>query len=222
MESTLFMIFSGRTRGSARSVVLVSHPVHAVLCLIASFVSACALMLLLQVEFMALIFVVVYVGAIAVLFLFVVMMLNLNVTSMPGSSRDFRRRDLWASFVLLTLVMLRRRRTLQGASQDSARDLAAWVNSRTREQGNSSLNGEVYRSWIERMDSVTTMETRGQVLYTHSFVYLLMAGFVLLVARIGAIVLTLKVRTFARAKRQQVYQQRSRDAESAIMRTRAV
>jgi NADH-quinone oxidoreductase subunit J len=48
------------------------------------------------------------------------------------------------------------------------------------------------------------METLGQVLYTHYFMYVIMAGFVLLVAMIGAIVLTLSVRTFARAKRQQV------------------
>lgn len=203
MEQLLFGAFSGRTRASARAVVRVPNPVHAVLCLIASFVSACALMMLLQVEFMSLIFVVVYVGAIAVLFLFVVMMLNLGSIKDPMSSQVGL-----LSVMLLGLVglqmMLRR-----GSYGDKRVALQASME-------------PTYVAWVDLWDPMTTMDTLGQLLYTHSFVYLLLAGFVLLVARIGAIVLTLKIRTFARSKRQQVHQQRSRDSERAVMLTRLV
>jgi NADH:ubiquinone oxidoreductase subunit 6 (subunit J) len=169
-------------------------------------------MRLLQVEFMALIFVVVYVGAIAVLFLFVVMMLNLNTTSMQTTTLDPRRRDAWAT---LRLCGARGERLRAGVSGE-------WVRLDVAQATQGALATGAYVNWVDRLDSRTTLQTMGQVLYTHSFVYLLLAGFVLLVARVGAIVLTLKVRTFARAKRQHVHQQRSRDAERAIMRTRVV
>lgn len=64
------------------------------------------------------------------------------------------------------------------------------------------------------------METLGQVLYTHYFMYLLVAGVVLLVAMIGAIVLTRSPRLFAVAKRQELHQQLSRNPDNAVMRVR--
>jgi len=201
LELTLFTLFGSMTRISARSVIRVPNPVHAVLCLISSFVSACALMRLLQVEFMALIFIVVYVGAIAVLFLFVVMMLNLGSSKDPMDAST----GVWASMRLF--VARCERRLVRGSYGLVAVD---------------QMTQEPYVHWVELMDPINSLETLGQVLYTHSFVYLLMAGFVLLVSRIGAIVLTLKVRTFARAKRQQVHHQRSRDSERAIRMTRIV
>jgi len=216
MEALLFHVFSAVARTSARGVMRLPHPVHAVLSLIVSFVSACALMRLLQVEFMALIFVVVYVGAIAVLFLFVVMLRNLNASSSAG---NFRRRDGGATGARFGSLRAR-------AGVGSWATSAGLTDTRgiPLEAGAGVGEGHAfaYVSWVDRLDPRTSAQTLGQVLYTHWFVYLLLAGFVLLVARIGAIVLTLKVRTFARAKRQHVHQQRSRDAERAIMRTRVV
>lgn len=193
--------FSARTRSSARAVVRVPNPVHAVLCLIASFVSACVLMRLMQVEFMSLIFVVVYVGAIAVLFLFVVMMLNLGAIKEPRSSQRSSRA---------------RMRGRLGVTYRAVRP-ASYSDTRVPLSVGSD---RAYVRWLDLWDPRTTLDTMGQRLYTHSFVYLLLAGFVLLVARLGAIVLTLKIRTFARSKRQQVHQQRSRDADRAVMRVR--
>jgi NADH-quinone oxidoreductase subunit J len=166
-------------------------------------------MMLLQVEFMALIFVVVYVGAIAVLFLFVVMLRNLNSTQATRALWDPRRRPVWATL----------RRFMGRAEAVRAYSSSDWVRLETAAP---ALSRGAYVSWVDRLDPMTTLQTVGQVLYTHSFVYLLLAGFVLLVARIGAIVLTLKVRTFAISKRQHIHQQRSRDAERAIMKTRVV
>ena len=217
MEVLLFTVFSALCRGSARAVILLPHPVHSVLSLIASFVSACALMRLLQVEFMALIFVVVYVGAIAVLFLFVVMMLNLNSAN-TQRTLDLRRLDQWAALVRLSSRMGARRWSLD-SSLPSARSVGV-LDELDRASGLGWGSSVAYVQWVDRRDPLTTLDTLGQVLYTHKFVDLLLAGFVLLVALVGAIVLTLKVRSFARAKRQQVHQQRSRDADRALMITR--
>jgi NADH-quinone oxidoreductase subunit J len=198
MEQTRFSVFSGVSILASLMVVRLPHPVHAVLSLIVAFVSASALMLLLQLEFMALIFVVVYVGAIAVLFLFVVMMLNLA----PSSGRFGQGKsgtELLASFRVAL--------TLYGRLTASQRDLVSL------ETGTS----DPFVQWVTLMDPVTSMETLGQILYTHRFLYVLMAGFVLLVALVGAIVLTLKVRRSSVAKRQQLYQQLSRDADNAVM-----
>lgn len=212
LESTLFTLFGLTTRVSARSVIRVAHPVHAVLCLIASFVSACALMRLLQVEFMALIFIVVYVGAIAVLFLFVVMMLNLgSSSSLSHGDEDGSPRGTGGKTRRLSSVRC-------GISRSERR----LVRSSYGLVGVTHLTQEPYVNWVELMDPMNSLETMGQRLYTHYFLYMLLAGFVLLVARVGAIVLTLKVRTFARSKRQQVHQQRSRDAERAIRMTKRV
>jgi NADH-quinone oxidoreductase subunit J len=196
MESLVFTLLSGISILASLRVVRLPHPVHAVLSLIVAFVSTSALMLLLQLEFMALIFVVVYVGAIAVLFLFVVMMLNLaprqEVPRSPVERVAFRGR---------TGVLYSRLRASQG-------DLRA--------RSPSAPASAAYVSWVTRVDPITSMETLGQILYTHYLVYVLMAGFVLLVALVGAIVLTLKVRTASMSKRQQLDQQLSRNADHAV------
>jgi len=200
VEQGLFRRFSGIARTAARRVVRAPNPVHSVLNLVLAFVNVCALMLRLQVEFMALIFMVVYVGAIAVLFLFVVMMLNLT----PQKERTYGesvRRAMRSGVRALE-------RWRMGARQD-----------RLKVEGTEVMNSEQRQHviWVNRMDPRTNLEVLGQVLYTHYFIYVLAAGFVLLVAMIGAIVLTLKVRGFAMAKRQQIHQQRSRDADRAVL-----
>jgi len=78
----------------------------------------------------------------------------------------------------------------------------------------------VYVEWVKIRDPMWGMTAFGQILYTDGMVYVVGAGMVLLVAMIGSIVLTLKVRTFARAKRQQVDQQISRDADAAVLRVK--
>ena len=80
VESLLFYLFGAVTLLSAIMVISARNPVHSVLFLILSFCSSSGLLILLEAEFMAMIFIVVYVGAIAVLFLFVVMMLNIKIS----------------------------------------------------------------------------------------------------------------------------------------------
>ena len=81
-ELFLFYFFTGLILISATMVISVKNPVHSVLFLILTFISAAGLLFLLEIEFISLIFIVVYVGAIAVLFLFVVMMLDIKITDL--------------------------------------------------------------------------------------------------------------------------------------------
>jgi len=203
MERRRFGGASRRIRRSGRMVVRSPNAVHSVLYRVVVFVNGSRLRFLLQVEFLARILRVVYVGAIAVLFRFVVMILNLSETATrvrtPNGQGGLNKDRLRGG---VTTGVVRRRGGYRGV------DNALIPGTR----------GGEYVNWVDRRDEIKGISGFGQVLYTEGRIYVIGAGMVLLVSMIGAIVLTLKVRTFARAKRQQVNQQRSRDADRALMR----
>jgi NADH-quinone oxidoreductase subunit J len=208
MEIVLFERASRRIRGSARMVVRSPNPVHSVLYRVVVFVNASRRRFLLQVEFRARILRVVYVGAIAVLFRFVVMMLNLS-ESTSGSSREGETGGRGQVFAGMTRRLGRMRVSRYTRSSQPIRI----PHPRRRETAS-------YVEWVNLRDPMLGIQAFGQVLYSDGMVYVVGAGMVLLVAMLGSIVLTLKVRTFARAKRQQVDQQRSRDADRAVRRVK--
>jgi len=216
MEIVLFERASFRIRRSGRMVVRSPNPVHAVLYRVVVFVNASRRRFLLQVEFRARILRVVYVGAIAVLFRFVVMMLNLSETATQSSSGDADTRGRGQVFAGMTLRLGVAR--VSRYSMSAAPRIPGTRATRTGE-GIQAITG-TYVEWVQVRDPMWGMTAFGQVLYTDGLRYVVGAGMVLLVAMIGSIVLTLKVRTFARAKRQQVDQQRSRDADQAVMRVK--
>lgn len=193
-------------RRSARMVVKSPNAVHSVLYRVVVFFNASIRIFLLQVEFRARILRVVYVGAIAVLFRFVVMILNLSETTSIftgnlGNEYGKRSEDLGVMFLGIFITRIGR--------------FPIYNLNRT---SHMNSQGPVYHyvDWVNMLDSIWGISVFGQVLYTDGLLYVVGAGIVLLVAIIGSIVLTLKVRTFARAKRQHVDQQRSRDADAAI------
>lgn len=233
MEVLLFERASGRIRRSGRRVVRSPNPVHAVLYRVVVFVNASRRRFLLQVEFRARILRVVYVGAIAVLFRFVVMMLNLSETVSSGTKRESSK-ERGQIFGGMTLRFARVRGSRYGRSSDPRvpnllkREKGAHGAQMGR-GGRENLGEKAerrvgprgtYVEWVKRRDTRLGIHAFGQVLYTDGRRYVISAGMVLLVAMVGSIVLTLKVRTFARAKRQQVDQQRSRDADRAIFRVK--
>lgn len=166
---------------SGLCTVQLSNPVHSVLFLIGTFLSVSALLIAYSLEFFALTFIVVYVGAIAVLFLFVVMMLNLTV------ARRFTPVYLPLGLLLFFLVI---------SSQIS------FITS------DGAITYGSFQNWISSDQSSTTIEIIGQVLYTQYAVQFLLASLVLLVAMIGAILLTmLKSSTI---RRQTVFEQNNR------------
>jgi NADH-quinone oxidoreductase subunit J len=193
-ELFLFYFFTGLILISATMVISVKNPVHSVLFLILTFISAAGLLFLLEIEFISLIFIVVYVGAIAVLFLFVVMMLDIKITDLNRNFLKYFPIGSFLGFAFLIEILLMLTNTLEPNSY--------------------YVTNNSYTVWINSIDFITNIESLGQILYTYYFSYFLLAGIILLIAMIGAIVLTL---TFNRkAKAQSIYKQTARDYFNAI------
>ena len=167
LQPIFFYLFASVCVASAFMVIAAKNPVHSVLFLILAFVNAAGLFVLLGAEFLAMILVVVYVGAVAVLFLFVVMMLDVDFAEL---------REGFAKYLPVGLVVA-------GILAVEMAAVAIVVATR----GAASKNAEPF---VAR--EVTNAEAIGRVLYT-DYVYLFQAaGIVLLIAMIGAIVLTLR------------------------------
>ncbi len=167
IQVVAFYLFASVVIASAVMVILARNPVHSVLWLILSFFNAAGLMVLLQAEFIAMLVIIVYVGAVAVLFLFVVMMLDIDFASLrAGFMKNFPL-GIAVALVLLAELILG-----IGAYQTGALELG------TANNGAAPIPG---RSDIDNL---------GAVLYTDYLFLFEAAGIILLVAMVGAIVLT--------------------------------
>ncbi len=190
MLSTLFFyLFAVMCIGSAFMVVASKNPVHAVLFLILAFFNAAGLFVLLGAEFLAMILVVVYVGAVMVLFLFVVMMLDVNFAELRAGYLKHLPASVTVGLLLLVeLIFL----------------VSAWV----------TAPDLVRDAPMPPASEVSNTQALGKVLYTQ-YVYLFeAAGLILLVAMVGAIVLTLHHKRDVR--RQSVAAQVARTREDAV------
>ncbi|MBT5074204.1 MAG: NADH-quinone oxidoreductase subunit J [Kordiimonadaceae bacterium] len=162
-----FYIFATILVGSAVMVVFSKNPVHSVLFLILAFFNAAGLFVLLGAEFVAMILVIVYVGAVAVMFLFVVMMLDINFTELRKGVQDYLPIGLLIGFILLVEMVV----IVGGWSMTDG--IATTIMAPT-----------------PPINEVTNTDAIGRILYT-DYIYLFqLAGLILLVAMIGAIVLT--------------------------------
>ena len=186
-----FYLFALITVMSGLMVITVRNPVHAVLFLILAFFNAAGLFVLLGAEFLAMILVIVYVGAVAVLFLFVVMMLDVDFAELRGGATKFVTVGGLVGAILLGELLLA---------------VGAWTIS---PQAVSQI-----RERIPPAASVTNTEAIGRVLYTKYVFFFEMSGLILLIAMIGAIVLTLRHRVGV--KRQNIAVQVARDPLLAI------
>mgnify|MGYP003680836742 FL=1 len=191
IQTLAFYLFALIMVASAVMVISARNPVHAVLFLILAFFNGAGLFVLTGAEFLAMILVVVYVGAVAVLFLFVVMMLDVNVTELRHGFLQYLPIGALIGVILLV-------------------ELIFVVGTRTFVPTVAG-GGELP---TPPMEAVTNTEALGQVLYTH-YAYLFQAsGLILLVAMVGAIVLTLRSREGV--KRQSIAQQVARTREQSI------
>jgi NADH-quinone oxidoreductase subunit J len=189
LATIAFYLFSSVMIAAALMVVSARNPVHSVLFLILAFFNAAALFVLLGAEFLAMVLVVVYVGAVAVLFLFVVMMLDIDFVALRQGFLAYLPIGLMIGAVLLAeLVILG----------------SAWVVAPTA--NTVAVN--------PTPAGVTNTEALGRLLYTNYVLVFQGAGMVLLVAMIGAIVLTLRQR--AGVKRQRASVQTGRRREQAV------
>ncbi|MBX3520389.1 MAG: NADH-quinone oxidoreductase subunit J [Xanthobacteraceae bacterium] len=186
-----FYLFSAVAVASAFMVIAGRNPVHSVLWLILTFVNAAGLFLLIGAEFLAMILVVVYVGAVAVLFLFVVMMLDVDFAELREGFLQYLPIGALVGLVFLVELVLVVGTWAVGPGIASA-----------------------IKAPIPNASQVTNTEAIGRVLYTTYVHYFQIAGLVLLVAMIGAIVLTLHHRV--NVKRQNISSQNARTRDTAI------
>ncbi|WP_108659700.1 NADH-quinone oxidoreductase subunit J [Acuticoccus kandeliae] len=191
LVALFFYIFATIMVASALMVISSRNPVHSVLFLILAFLNGAGLFMLTGAEFLALILIVVYVGAVLVLFLFVVMMLDVDFAAMRQGFMQYLPVGAAVGIVLLVELIL-----VLGAYTLSP-EIAA--------QGALPIPDPT---------AVTNTEALGNVLYTKYAFYFQICGLILLVAMIGAIVLTLRHTT--RAKRQNVAAQVGRRPEDSI------
>jgi len=181
-----FYIFAITVVTSGMFVVVSRNPVHSVLWLILAFLSSAGLFVLLGAEFVAMLMIIVYVGAVAVLFLFVVMMLDVDFAELRGELAKFvPLAGLIGVILLMELALV----------------FGAW----TGAENAADLRDAV----APALEDTQNTAALGQLIYT-KYIYLFQAaGLILLVAMIGAIVLTLRHRPDI--KRQNVLSQIYRD-----------
>ncbi|WP_417668976.1 NADH-quinone oxidoreductase subunit J [Roseibium sp.] len=191
LNALFFYLFAGVTVASAFMVIASRNPVHSVLFLILAFCNSAGLFVLLGAEYLAMLLVVVYVGAVAVLFLFVVMMLDVDFVELRQGFLQYLPIGSLVGIILLVELLM---------------GLGAWV-----------IAPEVAGNTAEPMAGLgpeSNVSLIGSVLYTKYIFFFQVAGLVLLVAMIGAIVLTLRHKDYV--KRQNIADQVARTPETAI------
>jgi len=194
IQAIAFYLFAGIVIASAVMVIMSRNPVHSVLWLILAFFNAAGLMVLVGAEFIAMLLVIVYVGAVAVLFLFVVMMLDIDFAEMrAGFIKNFPLGIAVAVILLAELVL----------------GLGAY-------QAGGLMLGTPDGLAAERAD-VSNIEAIGALLYGRYVVLFEIAGIILLVAMIGAIVLTHREPKPGARGRQDIGKQISRRPEEATV-----
>jgi len=191
LHAIFFYLFAGITVASAVMVIASRNPVHSVLFLILAFVNAAGLFVLLGAEFLAMILIVVYVGAVAVLFLFVVMMLDVDFAELRRGVLSYLPVGSLIGAVLLAELLI---------------VVGAWVI--------GPEAAKAIASPIPPSAEIPNTQALGLVLYTRYVYFFQAAGIILLVAMIGAIVLTLQHKPNVR--RQIIADQVARHKTSAI------
>lgn len=232
----LFYIFSLFVVGSAVAVVASRNPVHSVLWLIFAFFNAAGLFILLGAEMLAMLLVIVYVGAVAVLFLFVVMMLNIKTSSIKKGFQAYLPLGLLLAAILffeLTMVIFNSTEKInitkvEPAAEGKKTEVKIETKTenkkpeikkaeeKTRETPVVEIPAETA---IEKSPKITNAQAIGRVLYTEYFLYFQLSGLILLVAMIGAIVLTLRHREGVRKQKTSEQNKRNNSIEIVKVET---
>jgi NADH-quinone oxidoreductase subunit J len=185
VATAFFYLFACLAVASGFMVIAARNPVHSVLFLILAFFNAAGLFMLMGAEFLALILVVVYVGAVAVLFLFVIMMLDVDFAALRKNALQYLPVGALIGIIVLAELVL---------------VAGTWVV--------SPAASKLAAAPTPPLAAITNTEALGRVLYTQYLYYFQAAGLILLVAMIGAIVLTLRHK--AGVKRQRIAEQVAR------------
>ena len=192
MMTFAFYLFALSVVVGGFMVVISRNPVHSVLWLILTFLASAGLFILLGAEFVALLLVIVYVGAVAVLFLFVVMMLDVDFAQLKGELAQYLPLGALIALVMLAMLVV---------------GFGAW---------DAAATADAARA-VPIVENTLNTNAIGAVLYDRYLLAFQLAGLILLVAMIGAILLTLRHRRDV--KRQDVLQQMWRDPAKAMRMT---
>lgn len=193
IQTIAFYLFASIVIGSGVLTIMARNPVHSVLWLILAFFNAAGLMVLVGAEFLAMLLVVVYVGAVAVLFLFVVMMLDIDFAELRAGFMQNFPLGIAVAIVLLAEILFG-----LGAISAGPIELGTADGSATPVPGQSNI------------------ENIGALLYTHYAFLFEIAGMILLVAMVGAIVLTHREQKAVRGH-QNISKQNQRSPDEAIV-----
>ena len=188
-HALVFYLFSFVTILSSIAVISARNTVHAVFFLILDFVSVSCLFIMLGAEYLGMLTLIVYVGAVAVLFLFVVMMLNVNFKELRAGFLSYLPFGSLIGVVIITELGMM---------------IGTW----------KYKDSFIKTSEIKIYSKVTNTEALGNVLYTDYIQYFQLSGIILLVAMIGAILLTFRKKEGL--KRQDITRQVSRDREDGV------
>ena len=188
MTSFLFYILSGVLISSAIMVVTTKNTVYGVLFLILAFFNAAGLFILAHAEFLAMVLLIVYVGAIAVLFLFVVMMVNVEARQVQPVNCNYFLMGTFVGFVLTAELVI---------------VFMSW-----------NTSPEAFELIFAPQDGFSNTRALGSLLYTHYALIFQAAGLILLIAMIGAIVLTLRQREGV--LKQKIGDQLARQAKDSV------
>ncbi len=189
VAALFFYLFAGLCVASAFMVIAAKNPVHSVLYLILAFVNAAGLFVMLGAEFLAMILIVVYVGAVAVLFLFVVMMLDVDFAELKQGALQYLPIGMLIGGIFLAELLL---------------VVGAWA-----------IGPGVPQAITAPISAkIPNIEAIGLVLYTRYVYFFEAAGLILLVAMVGAIVLTLRHKE--RVRRQNIPEQNARTPATAM------
>ena len=181
---------------SAILVIMSVNPVHSVFFLILVFLNSAFLLASYEIEYLSLLLVLVYVGAIAILFLFVVMMLDVDLKSSKDSDTSFSfPLGIFLGMIFFLEVLFN---FLNHFNVDVYKGLEEFT----------------YINWLTLSNQASDIVLLAKVLYTTYFLYFLLAGILLLVAMIGAIVLTINFQH--KAKHQLIFKQLGRSKENSI------
>lgn len=195
--SILFYFFSNLLVFSSLMVIIVQNSIYSVLFLVCSFLSAASLLFILECEFLALLFIIIYVGAIAVLFLFVVMMLDIKTVNLTKNTIKYFPFGSLISIVFLFEI------------------LAVILKNFKANPYQNFFLVNFYHDWYEKLDALTEIEALGQILYTHYVLQFLIAGYILFLAVVGSIVLTITPPR-KKSKSQIMYRQISRNKNAIL------
>lgn len=225
-ETIFFYTFSIIALTSAIFVIYSTNTIYSAFFLILVFTSSTGLLLISEVEFLSIILIIIYVGAITVLFLFVIMMLDINVLiDKKNTNKNFGYLPIiflisfiffLETFLIFSKIFTSYYHLINNSFFiQKINNLFYFKDRLIGDDIEVFINAKPFvKTFISQLDTITNIETLGQVLYSYFFLFFLISGIILLIALIGAVTLTKKEQK--KTYKQKIYKQLSRNSLKAI------